>query len=161
MASDYEKMGLFEQLKSGLEDSLAHAKGDLTLKTTQLPAPPPEMRAPEVVALRKGFRMSQAVFAAALNVSPRTVQSWEQGEREPGDVALRMLELFKRQPEIIRIIFDSDRRASRAGVARRGAMSRTRVTRNRGTGHTRNVAARRKETDPRRATGKKGDQRPR
>ncbi len=36
MSADYEKMSLFEQLKSGLEDSIAHTRGELTLTRAKL-----------------------------------------------------------------------------------------------------------------------------
>ena len=49
--------------------------------------------------------MSQAVFAAVVNVSVKTVQSWEQGVREPSDAALRMLQLMRREPDIVQKIF--------------------------------------------------------
>ena len=31
----------FERLKAGLEEGIAHAKGELTLKTVEVPEPPP------------------------------------------------------------------------------------------------------------------------
>jgi putative transcriptional regulator len=45
--------------------------------------------------------MSQAVFARVLNVSTKTVQSWEQGERKPSHAALRMLQLFRERPTFV------------------------------------------------------------
>lgn len=105
MRDKYEKMSVFEHLRAGLEDSIAYSKGRLSLKTTTLPAPPPRVRAAQIVALRKKLRMSQAVFAAMLNVSTRTVQSWEQGVREPSDAALRMLQLVRAEPAIVETIF--------------------------------------------------------
>jgi len=45
--------------------------------------------------------MSQAVFPRVLNISPKTVQSWEQGLRQPTQAALRLLEVKEQQPEII------------------------------------------------------------
>jgi len=33
-------MSVFEQIKSGLEDGIAHAKGELTLVTIRVPDPP-------------------------------------------------------------------------------------------------------------------------
>jgi putative transcriptional regulator len=107
MKRKYGKMSVFEQLRAGLEDSIAHAKGHLSLKTTTLPAPPPRVRATQIVALRKRLKMSQAVFAATLNVSIRTVQSWEQGLREPSDAALRMLQLVRAEPAVVETIFAS------------------------------------------------------
>ena len=106
MSDEYEKMGFFDQLKRGLEDSIAYSRGELSLKTTELPAPPPKATPKAVASLRKNLKMSQAVFAATLNVSFKTVQAWEQGLREPSDVALRMLQVLRDQPEVVNGIFN-------------------------------------------------------
>ena len=42
--------------------------------------------------------MSQAVFARMLNVSTKTVQSWEQGQRSPSQAALRLIQVFRQNP---------------------------------------------------------------
>ena len=42
--------------------------------------------------------MSQAVFARMLNVSTKTVQSWEQGQRRPSQAALRLIQVFRQNP---------------------------------------------------------------
>jgi putative transcriptional regulator len=42
--------------------------------------------------------MSQAVFAGVLNVSTKTVQSWEQGTRTPSQAALRLIQVFRQDP---------------------------------------------------------------
>ena len=103
--SDPEKATFFERLVKGMHDSIAYSRGDLTLRTTELPAPPPKAKAQEIVRLRKRLRMSQAVFAATLNVSTRTIQSWEQGIRQPADAALRMLQVIRQRPQVVREIF--------------------------------------------------------
>lgn len=36
-----------------------------------------------------------------LNISPKTVQAWEQGSREPGDAALKLLTIAKNHPEVL------------------------------------------------------------
>jgi len=41
--------------------------------------------------------MSQAVFAAILNVSVSTVQKWEAGEKRPAGASLKLLNLVKRK----------------------------------------------------------------
>lgn len=105
MSNRYERMSVFEQIRAGLEDSIAYSKGQLSLKTTVLPAPPPRVGARQVIALRKKLKMSQAVFAATLNVSTKTVQSWEQGARKPSDAALRMIQIVRDEPKVIRAIF--------------------------------------------------------
>jgi putative transcriptional regulator len=95
---------VFGQIKVGLEDSIAYSRGQLSLVTTEPPPPPPELSRAEIAALRKRLKMSQAFFAAVLNVSAKAVQSWEQGVRRPSDAALRMLQVIGRQPSVVRFI---------------------------------------------------------
>ena len=92
---------LAKRLQAGLEEGIRFAKGELTLRTVEFPSPPPEIRAKEVALLRNRTGMSQAVFARLLNVSPKTVQSWEQGDRNPSHASLRMLQVFRENPEVV------------------------------------------------------------
>jgi putative transcriptional regulator len=56
------------------------------------------VKAEELTAIRNENGMSQAVFAKALNVSTKTVQSWEQGARKPSQAALRLIQVFRQNP---------------------------------------------------------------
>ena len=100
MKSPKNRKPLFEQLKAGLEDAIRHAKGEITLKTTtlEMPDPPPAVQADELTEIRLENGMSQAVFAQVLNVSTKTVQSWEQGVRKPSQAALRLIQVFRQDP---------------------------------------------------------------
>ena len=65
--------------------------------------------------------MSQAVFARVLNVSTKTVQSWEQGERKPSRAALRMLQLFREHPAFVyEVVGIPDRVGGRTSRRREG-----------------------------------------
>jgi len=119
------QQSVFGQIKAGLEDSIAYSCGELSLVTTEPPPPPPELSRAEIAALRKRLKMSQAFFAAVLNVSAKAVQSWEQGIRRPSDAALRMLQVIGRQPSVVRVIAA----AGAVRVARRGSASRRRAHR--------------------------------
>ena len=78
-----------------------------------------------IVSLRKQYRMSQAVFAAVVNVSVKTVQSWEQGLRRPSDAALRMLQVIRREPDVVeRILSSAWHPKRRKAVTRRGREDR-------------------------------------
>ncbi len=95
-------MSVFDMVVAGLEDSLAFSEGKKkSLITTHMPAPPPPMNARKVTELRKRLNMSQGLFAAALNVSPKTVQGWEQGLRTPSNASLRLLQIVESQPNAI------------------------------------------------------------
>jgi DNA-binding transcriptional regulator YiaG len=55
-------------------------------------------RVEELAKLRLTNGMSQAGFAQVLNVSTKTVQSWEQGQRKPSQAALRLTQVFRQDP---------------------------------------------------------------
>jgi putative transcriptional regulator len=84
-----------------MEQSIAHSRGELTLQTTTRPLPPAPMGRGKIIALRKKLKMSQSIFAAALNVSTKLVQSWEQGIRKPDRGDLRLIEILSKQPELV------------------------------------------------------------
>jgi putative transcriptional regulator len=100
MKNQRKRLPVAEQIRKGLEEAIRHAKGEIALKTTtlELPDRPPEVRAEELSELRNASGMSQAVFARMLNVSTKTVQSWEQGHRKPSQAALRLIQVFRRDP---------------------------------------------------------------
>ena len=86
---------LFKGLKKGLEESLAHVEGKITLKSEaiEIPERPVEYSAKEIKRIREQNHYSQGIFAIVLNVSIKTVQSWESGARVPSHAALRLLEV--------------------------------------------------------------------
>ena len=92
---------LFERLQAGLREGIAHVQGEMTLRTTALPEEPPEIDRQTIVRLRERAMMSQAVFARVLNVSAKTVQSWEQGVRQPSESCRRLLQIFSLHPEMV------------------------------------------------------------
>lgn len=95
------RKSLFDRLQTGLQEAIAHARGELTLKTVDLPDPPPEIDARTLSSLRNDAAMSQAVFASVLSTSTKTVQSWEQGKRVPSMAARRLIQVFVERPEAV------------------------------------------------------------
>ena len=91
-----KKNNFFQDLKTGLEDAIAHKKGKLDLRSTtiEIPEPPSEYKPHQIKKIRITYRYSQGVFAKILNVSIKTVQSWESGQRSPSHAALRLLEII-------------------------------------------------------------------
>lgn len=63
--------------------------------------PAPQFEAAHIAKLRKQLKLSQPVFAEALNVSPAAVKAWEQGMNSPGGAALRLLQIAEAHPEVI------------------------------------------------------------
>lgn len=56
----------------------------------------------DIAALRAFVGLTQAQFAAALGISARTLQNWEQGRRKPEGPALALLRIAARHPSMIR-----------------------------------------------------------
>ena len=103
MKSPKARKPLFDRLKAGLEEGILHAKGEITLRTTtlELPDRPPEIGAAELGQIRLASGMSRDVFARMLNVSTKTVQSWERGATKPSQAALRLIQVFRQSPSIL------------------------------------------------------------
>ena len=85
----------FKKLKAGLEEAIAYEQGKLDLRSEiiEIPEPPAHYKAREIKKIREKNRYSQGVFAKVLNVSIKTVQSWESGQRAPSKATLRLLEI--------------------------------------------------------------------
>jgi putative transcriptional regulator len=97
----------FKGLKKGLEETLAYSEGKLSLKSEfiEIPEPPTEYKASDIKRIRESGHYSQGIFAKVLNVSIKTVQSWESGARVPSHAALRLLEVIDKgfyRPQISR-----------------------------------------------------------
>lgn len=91
----------FERLRTGLHESIANTKGDLTLRAIDVPDTAPEIDGATLAALRAQTAMSQRVFARMLNVATKTLQNWEQGVRQPSDASRRLLQVFCEEPEMM------------------------------------------------------------
>ena len=64
---------------------------------------------PDVAAIREGYGLSQAKFAALLGISVRTLQNWEQGRRHPQGPAKVLLRVASKHPKAV---WDVVRKAS-------------------------------------------------
>ena len=59
---------------------------------------------PEAAEARARVGLSQQAFAILLGVSPRTLQDWEQGRREPTGAAKTLLRVAVAHPEVLRAL---------------------------------------------------------
>ena len=96
-----KRQSLFVRTMRGLEEGLAFCKGEIELRTTVIPDSPPPVTPEQIVALRKVMNVTQIVMSHVLSVSPRTLQSWENGTRTPSQSSLRLLQIVRQHPEIV------------------------------------------------------------
>ena len=78
--------------KSGLIDTI-------TLKNIEkLCIPEVREYTPErIIFIRKKYRLSQAALASIFNISPSTVQKWEQGNKKPAGASKKLLDIVERK----------------------------------------------------------------
>ena len=84
-----------------MRDALASGESlsdRFAVRTVELDLEPREWTPAQLRKLRARFHASQAVFARLIGASPKTVQSWEQGNQPPA-MASRLLECIERFPE--------------------------------------------------------------
>ena len=62
------------------------------------------VKVPEAAEARARVGLSQQAFAILLGVSPRTLQDWEQGRREPTGAAKTLLRVAVEHPEVLRAL---------------------------------------------------------
>jgi putative transcriptional regulator len=78
-AGDKKRTKLGLTLEKSAKEILAHVKGDARLPSRRIVLPDEV----DVKRIRTKARMSQAEFARAFCINPRTLQEWEQGRRKP------------------------------------------------------------------------------
>ena len=50
-----------------------------------------------IVSIRKRLKLSQAALASLFNISPSTVQKWEQGKKRPAGASKKLLDIIERK----------------------------------------------------------------
>jgi len=87
----------FESIKQGLNEAIEYEKGNLPgVKVDKITVSPVHSyTSAKVKEIRALHNMTQKVFAEALGVSVKTVESWESGKNNPSGCASRMLELLE------------------------------------------------------------------
>lgn len=78
-----------------------HKAGLMDMQTMQefnaICLPPVKVYNPsQIKRIRLRNKVSQSVFAAYLNTTPSTIQKWEQGQKKPSRIALKLLNLIDR-----------------------------------------------------------------
>ncbi len=61
-----------------------------------------KVKLPAAAEARASVGLSQEEFAQLLGVSPRTLQDWEQGRREPTGAARTLLKVAVKHPKVLR-----------------------------------------------------------
>jgi len=99
MKNDMNKMTIKEVIHETAKDFYkAGVMDEQTMRKFDALCLPPvkEYTPKQIQNLRKKNKASQAVFATYLNTTTSTVQKWEQGQKRPSRIALKLLNLVDR-----------------------------------------------------------------
>jgi len=78
--------------KSGVIDEITMRNiGSLCIPDVQ------EYTPEQIIIIRKKFKLSQAALASIFNISPSTVQKWEQGNKKPTGASQKLLNIIERK----------------------------------------------------------------
>ena len=94
---------LGEAITRGLNEAIAYERGDTSKARIMVrEISTPSYNAKDVVRVRQKYHLSQRSLALILNVSPRTVEAWENGKNIPAGPSARLLYLLDKDERIIR-----------------------------------------------------------
>lgn len=86
---------VYDDLSNSLSQALAIAQGSIE------PSRVFHYDVPNIKTIRTKTGLSQAQFAAKLNISARTLQNWEQGVRNPTGAAVTLMHLLDKNPSLL------------------------------------------------------------
>jgi putative transcriptional regulator len=88
---------LGRRLVAGLNEALAHARGEIELSSYTVMVPDEV----DVAELRRSLGLSQAAFARAFGLDVTALHAWEQGRRRPDRAARVLLAVIAKEPEAV------------------------------------------------------------
>jgi len=93
-------MGMFEDIKNGLQEAIEFEKGNTTGAKVHIGtfAKLRSFSPSEIREIRIKANMTQRIFAGVIGVSIKTVEAWEGGRSKPDGAARRMLGLIDKNP---------------------------------------------------------------
>lgn len=99
---------LFDSIKRGLDEAIAHSKGEET--NIKLFTPQPV----DVKKVREKTGLTQAQFAATFGISLGTLRHWERGDRNPHGPALVLLNAANNAPDkLLQILIGSSHKTEK------------------------------------------------
>lgn len=95
--SRQETSPLGRRLMAGLNEALAHARGELQLPSYTVKVP----EHVDVAKLRHRLGLSQIAFARTFGLDVTALHAWEQGRRRPDRAARVLLAVIAKEPAAV------------------------------------------------------------
>ena len=96
-SSKRKTSALGRRLVAGLNEALAHTRGEIELPSYTVTVP----EQIDVAGLRRQLGLSQTAFARAFGLDVTALHAWEQGRRRPDRAARILLAVIAKEPEAV------------------------------------------------------------
>ena len=94
-------MSVYKGIMKGLQEAVDYTDGKITARRNMVMVNPlSTFQGEEIKKIRNDIKMTQAIFAQFLGVSPKTVEAWEAGRNEPDGPARRILSMVQADPHL-------------------------------------------------------------
>ena len=100
------KRNIGDEIIQGMTEAIEYIRGNETGAIVHKVEIPDEI---DVKSIREKLNLSRQEFADSFGFSARTLQHWEQGDRNPHGPARVLLLLLQREPKIIAKILRNDK----------------------------------------------------
>ena len=100
------KRNIGDEIIQGMTEAIEYIRGNETGAVVHKVEIPDEI---DVKSIREELNLSRQEFADSFGFSARTLQHWEQGDRNPQGPARVLLLLLQREPKIIAKILRNDK----------------------------------------------------
>jgi putative transcriptional regulator len=96
-------MSVYESIMQGLTEAVDYQHGEISARKAKLTIKPVDVfNNNDIKRIRQKTGLSQAMFAGSLGVSPKTVETWENGRNKPEGASRRLLEIVRDDPGFLR-----------------------------------------------------------
>ena len=96
-------MSIYQSIMQGLSEATDYQQGKINPRKIKLIIKPVDtFNNDDIKQIRKRTGLSQVMFAGSLGVSPKTVESWENGRNKPHGSSCRLLEVIRDDPGFLR-----------------------------------------------------------
>ncbi len=96
-------MDVSKSILKGLDEAIKFQEGKIKARKVTISVKPVERFTKEQIKqIRNEANLTQHLFASTLAVTKKAVEAWERGTNRPSGPSLRLLQLFKDNPEILK-----------------------------------------------------------
>jgi putative transcriptional regulator len=97
-------MNVYKSIMQGLTEAVDYQQGKITARKTKLLIKPvATFNTDDIKQIRHKTGLSQVIYAGLLEISPKTVEAWENSRNKLVGASRRLLEIVRDDPGFLRL----------------------------------------------------------